>query len=128
MRKFYQSLSFILLLLVISASACKPTPKNLLSRKWKPVDVSGKEITPDMKNNIIKEGNMMIEFTNDGRFISHAAGEATESGSYNLTGDGKTILITSPGRMEVKMELIELQENKAVIESNGITLTYEPVK
>jgi hypothetical protein len=128
MRKFFRVFPSVIFLFAIMISGCQPTPQKLLSRKWMPIDVTGEDITPDMKDNIIKEGSMMIEFTDDEKFISHAAGEATESGTYALSEDGKTISIMSLGRMVVKMQLLELKKNKAVIESNGIILTYKPVE
>lgn len=127
MRKISGKASCLMLLSMLLLTACKPNPKEILSRKWKPIDVTGENITPNIKANIIKEGNLM-EFTTSGKFISHAEGEGTESGTYTLSDDGKVISITSDGRTEVEMKIRELKPNRAVIESNGIVLTFEPAK
>ena len=124
MNKFYALPLALCLILLI---ACKPRPVEILSRKWKPVDITGEGITPGMRENILREGYLM-EFTKDGRFMSYAADEATETGSYTLSEDGKTILLTTNGNMEVEMKVRELKQIRLVVESNGLTRSFEPAQ
>lgn len=127
MKKLYtHCMSVFLAVMLVMVVGCKPNPKEILSRKWKPVDVQGEGITADMKANIIKEGNMM-EFTQKGIFKSYAAGEGTETGTYQLSEDGKTIYLVSGGDVTVQMTIEELKHNRAIIKSNKMTLVLEPV-
>lgn len=127
MRKIRPFVAIALLIVVALLTACKPNPKETLSRKWKPVDASGEGITEDVKKNIVKEGNIM-EFTATGDFTSYSPGEKPEIGSYTMSADGKMLNVISGGGREVQMIIRELSIHKMVIENHGLTLVMEPTK
>lgn len=127
MRKPGQITRASLFLLVNLAFSCNPNPAEKLAKKWKPVDVEGEEISPDMKVAILQEGNMM-EFTPDGLFISYAPGEKNDTGMYSLSANGKILKVNAGGSHETEMTVKELKTNRAIIENHGLVLVLEPVK
>ena len=118
---------YLLLIMAILSITCKPNPVEKLSKKWKPVDVTGDDVTAETKKSIIKEGNVM-EFSKDGKFISFSAERSADTGSYKLSEDGKVLTIHSSNNRETKINVTELRANRLIIDNHGLVLVLEPAK
>lgn len=116
-----------LLIVFLFLVSCKPNPVEKLSKKWKPVDVSGEGISPEIKKDYLKEGNMM-EFTKDGKFISFSAGMNNDTGSYILSDDGKAITVNTGSGRQTQFNINELKNNRTIIENRGVVLVLEPAE
>jgi hypothetical protein len=127
MNKIRPILVSVLVIICCIMMACKPNPKELISRKWKPVDASGTAITENIKDDIVKEGNLM-EFTADGVFKSYTAGETPQTGKYTLNEEATKLIIQAGAGMETSMNIKELNHRKLVLETNGVTIVLEPAK
>ncbi len=121
-----KTICFLLSITAILAG-CKPNPVEKLSKKWKPVDVTGDGVTAETKQSIVKKGNAM-EFSQEGRLISLSADQSADTGSYKLSEDGKVLTIKASNDRETKMNVTELRTNRLIIENHGLVLVLEPAK
>ena len=123
MNKILSCLSLIGLLFL----SCKPNPVEKLSRKWKPVDVTGEALSAEAKAMYLKDGNMM-EFTKDGKFISFSADGIADTGSYAVSEDGRSLKVKTSEGHQTQFNINELKNNRTIIENSGIVLVLEPAK
>jgi hypothetical protein len=116
-----------LLVLFLLLLSCKPNPVEKLSGKWKPVEVTGEGLSPEAKAVYLQDGNMM-EFTKDGKFITFSNGSDSDTGSYILSEDGKTLKVRTATGHQTQFNINELKTNRTIIEKDGIELVLEPAK
>jgi hypothetical protein len=117
----------LLIIVTLVIIGCKPNPAEKLIKKWKPVDATGEGVTPEVKQDIIKDGNTM-EFRKDGQFISFSAGQYADTGTYKLSDDGKRVVIQSANQRQINLNITELKANRLIIENQGIVMVMEPLR
>lgn len=118
--KVYRLSSIALLLAVLFFSACKEkNAKELIVNKWKLTEVSGegiKDMSDTEKNEMI--GKFVMELTKDGKVTMSGFGETPKTGTYTLSEDGKTLLLTREGDEKADpQDINELKADKLVITS-----------
>jgi hypothetical protein len=114
----------IFALFVITALfSCRPQPRELLSKKWKPVDITGVDAV--RKQKVLDSSSM--QFFADGRFVS-VTPEVKDSGVYNLSNDGKKLRLYTLNMVQTLFIINELKWNRLVLEYNGKTMVLKPVE
>jgi len=127
MKKIRYVFASMLVMSCCLMMACTVNPKEIISRKWKPVDASGTSITENIKDDITKEGNMM-EFSQDGKFTSYTEGETPQMGKYIMNEQATELTIQAGAGQETRINIKELTAHKLVLETNGVTIVLHPVK
>jgi len=117
--KLFRSSSMALLFAVLFCTGCKSkAAKDLIVNKWTLTEVSGegiKDLSETEKKEMI--GKFTMELTSDGKVTMSGIGE-TKTGTYILSEDGKTLLLTREGDEKADpQEINELKAGKLVITS-----------
>lgn len=118
--KLFKLASIALLLASLFFTACKSkSAKELIVNKWKLTEVSGEGvegISETEKNEMI--GKFVMELTKDGKVTMSGIGETPKTGTYVLSKDGKTLLLTREGDEKADpQDINELKAGKLVITS-----------
>jgi Lipocalin-like domain len=118
--KLFRSSSIALLLTALFFTACKSkTAKELIVNKWKLTEVTGegaKKMSDTEKNEMV--GKFVMELTKDGKVTMSGMGETPKTGTYTLSEDGKTLLLTRDGDEKTEpQDINELKADKLVITS-----------
>lgn len=112
---------------VLGFIACKTSSKDALVKKWKATNAEGIIVTSEIKKGITDE-KKTLEFTKDSRCIAYNNGQKFDRGTYILSGDAKTIHISSGTGHIQNIRVLELSNDKLIGEVQGITITFEPSK
>jgi len=115
--KLFRLPSLALLAAVLLFSACKgKSTKDLIVKKWKFTDFSGKEFEgmPDSVKTKMMDATM--EFKKDGKYENAGMGESTKTGTYKLSDDGKSLYTTDEGSSFTdSLNILEISETKLVV-------------
>jgi hypothetical protein len=101
---------------------CKPNPREMIVKKWKPVDASG--INADARKTMLEKGHGM-QFFADGKFITFSP-ELNDTGSYTLSADGRTLDLYTFSNMQTSFQVKELKFNRLVIVHQDMELVLKP--
>ena len=122
--------SLALILAVILFTGCKgKAAKDQIVNKWKLTAVSGegaKDMSDEEKAGMI--GKLTLEFTKDGKCTMSGEGDNTKTGTYTMSDDGKTLMMTQEGHDKAdQMDVSELSSGKLVMTEgkNKTTMTFE---
>lgn len=127
--KLFRLSTIALLLAALFFTGCKSkSAKELIVNKWKLTEVSGEGVK-EMSDTEKKEmtDKFVMELTKDGKVTMSGMGETPKTGTYTLSEDGKTLLLTREGDEKADpQDINELKADKLVITSarEKIKLTF----
>ena len=107
--------------LVFLVAGCKPNPAELILKRWRPVDATGKSVTDESKEILLKPGNGM-EFLPDGKFITYSLSDGNDTGRYKFGAEMETVNVYSSKNEETIFTIEELKSNRLILENEGIIL------
>jgi len=112
--------SMALLLATLFFAGCKgKSAKELIVNKWKLTEVSGegiKDMTDAEKKEMTEK--FVLDLTKDGKVSMTGMGETPKTGTYTVSEDGKTLLLTRDGDSNAEpQDINELKADKLVITS-----------
>jgi hypothetical protein len=118
--KLFKLSSMALLLAALFFTGCKSkSAKEMVVNKWKLTEVSGegaKDISDAEKKEMI--GKFTMDLTKDGKVSMSGMGETPKTGTYSVSDDGKTLVLTHEGEDKGDpQEINELTPDKLVITS-----------
>jgi hypothetical protein len=117
--KLFRLSAVALMLVALIFTGCKKSAKELIVNKWKLTEVTGegaKEMSDEEKKDMTEK--LVMELTKDGKVKMSGMGDTPKTGSYSLSDDGKTFLITRDGDTKAESQTInELKADKLVITS-----------
>lgn len=127
--KLFKLSSLVLLLAALIFTGCKSkAAKDQIVNKWKLTAVSGdgaKEMPEAEKKDMIDK--LAVEFSKDGKCTMSGEGDTPKTGTYTLSDDGKTLVMTQEGSSKgEQMDISELSDSKLVMTAtkDKMTLTF----
>lgn len=127
--KLFKLSSLVLLLAALIFTGCKSkAAKDQIVSKWKLTAVSGdgaKEMPEAEKKDMINK--LAVEFSKDGKCTMSGEGDTPKTGTYTLSDDGKTLVMTQEGSSKgEQMDISELSDSKLVMTAtkDKMTLTF----
>ncbi|MEI7965284.1 MAG: lipocalin family protein [Chitinophagaceae bacterium] len=108
----------LVVLVTIFMIGCKgKSAKELIVKKWKISDISGKgakDLTDSIKKILYTTATM--EFTKEGKYITTDPQSGTNTGSYTLSADGKTLISNNEGStVKDSLDIVELSATKFIV-------------
>lgn len=108
----------LVVLVTIFMIGCKgKSAKELIVKKWKISDISGngaKDLTDSIKKILYTTAAM--EFTKEGKYITTDPQSGTNTGSYTLSADGKTLISNNEGStVKDSLDIVELSATKFIV-------------
>jgi hypothetical protein len=110
--------------------SCKgKSAKELIVKKWKISNISGKgaeTLTDSVKKILYSTATM--EFTKEGKYITTDPQSGTNTGSYTLSTDGKTLISNNEGStVKDSLDIVELSATKFIVSNKkeDVKITFE---
>jgi hypothetical protein len=129
--KLFRLSSVVLLLAALFFSGCKgKAAKDQIVNKWKLTAVSGDgaaKMSDAEKKDMIDK--LVVEFTKDGKCSMSGEGDTPKTGTYTLSDDGKTLMMTQDGSEKAdQMDVSEISGSKLVFSDTkeNMTMTFQP--
>lgn len=96
----------------------------MVAKKWQVTEISGKGmdiVSDSIRQKMYKEAT--IEFKSDGKFETRGMGDTPKTGTWQLTGDEKSLVTIEDGsKVTDTVNIVEVVAGKLVVEDPKVQI------
>lgn len=116
----------VMMLVVLSFSACKKGPDKIITGKWKLTDISMPGMEEAAKTEYM--ANRIFTFMENGNYEITAGADGKSEGTWETSEDGKTITTKSPDGKVNTSVITEISDDKLVLTEGDTKMVFEKIK